>query len=34
VKETGMDAERVRKNLEQLAQEGFIVKKQDRYLIE
>jgi len=33
-KETGMDAERVRKNLEQLAQEGFIVKKQDRYLIE
>ena len=34
VKETGMDAERVRRNLEQLAQEGFIVKKQDRYLIE
>jgi A/G-specific adenine glycosylase len=34
VKETGMDAERVRKNLDQLAQEGFIVKKKDRYLIE
>jgi A/G-specific adenine glycosylase len=34
VKETGMDAERVRKNLDQLAREGFIVKKKDRYLIE
>ena len=34
VKETGMDAERVRKNLEQLAREGFIVKKRDRYIIE
>jgi A/G-specific adenine glycosylase len=34
VKGTGMDAERVRKNLEQLAREGFIVKKKDRYLIE
>ena len=34
VKETGMDAERVKKNLEQLAREGFIVKKRDRYLIE
>ena len=34
VKETGMDAERVRKNLDQLAREGFIVKKEDRYLIE
>ena len=33
VKDTGMDAERVRKNLEQLALEGFIVKKRDRYLI-
>jgi len=33
VKETGMDAERVRKNLEQLAREGFIMKKRDRYLI-
>jgi A/G-specific adenine glycosylase len=34
VKETGIDAERVRKNLDQLAREGFIVKKKDRYLIE
>ena len=34
VKETGMDAERVRTNLDQLAQEGFIMKKKDRYLIE
>jgi A/G-specific adenine glycosylase len=34
VKETGMDAERVRKNLEQLECEGFIVKKRDRYIIE
>jgi A/G-specific adenine glycosylase len=34
VKETGMNAERVRKNLDQLAREGFIVKKKDRYLIE
>jgi A/G-specific adenine glycosylase len=34
VKETGMDAERVKKNLDQLAREGFIVKKRDRYLIE
>ncbi len=34
VKETGMDAERVKKNLDQLAHEGFIVKKRDRYLIE
>ena len=34
VTETGMDAGRVRKNLEQLACEGFIVKKRDRYLIE
>ena len=33
VKETGMDAERVRKNLEQLEREGFLVKKRDRYLI-
>ena len=34
VKETGMNAERVKKNLDQLAREGFIVKKKDRYLIE
>jgi A/G-specific adenine glycosylase len=34
VKETGMDAERVRKNLDQLAREGFIMKKRGRYLIE
>jgi len=34
VKETGMDAGRVKKNLEQLEREGFIVKKRDRYLIE
>jgi len=34
VKETGMDAERVRKNLEHLECEGFIVKKRDRYIIE
>ena len=34
VKETGMDAERVKKNLEQLEREGFILKKRDRYLIE
>jgi len=34
VKGTGMDAERVRKNLEQLECEGFIVKKRDRYIIE
>jgi len=34
VKEAGMDAERVKKNLEQLAREGFIVKKRDRYFIE
>lgn len=33
VKETGMDAERVRKNLEQLEREGFLVKKRDRYHI-
>jgi A/G-specific adenine glycosylase len=33
MKETGMDAERVKKNLEQLAREGFIVKKRGRYLI-
>jgi A/G-specific adenine glycosylase len=33
VKETGRDAESVKKNLEQLANEGFIVKKKDRYLI-
>jgi A/G-specific adenine glycosylase len=34
VRETGTDAERVTMNLEQLAREGFIVKKKDRYLIE
>ena len=34
VTETGMAAGRVRKNLDQLAREGFIVKKEDRYLIE
>jgi A/G-specific adenine glycosylase len=34
VKETGTDAERVKKNLDQLSREGFIVKKKDRYLIE
>jgi len=34
VKETGMDAERIKQNLEQLACEGFIVKKRNRYLIE
>jgi A/G-specific adenine glycosylase len=34
VTETGMAAERVSKNLDQLAREGFIVKKEDRYLIE
>jgi A/G-specific adenine glycosylase len=33
VTETGRDAELVKKNLEQLAREGFIVKKRDRYLI-
>ena len=32
--ETGMDAARVKNNLEQLVQEGFIVKKRDRYFIE
>jgi A/G-specific adenine glycosylase len=31
---TGMAAGRVKKNLEQLAREGFIVKKRGRYLIE
>jgi len=34
VKAAGMDAERVKKNLEQLAREGFIVKRRGRYLIE
>ena len=34
VKETCMDAERVKKNLEQLACEGFIMKRRGRYLIE
>lgn len=34
VTETGMAAGRVRKNLDQLAREGFIVKKEGRYLIE
>jgi A/G-specific adenine glycosylase len=34
VRETGMDAERVTMNLEQLAREGFIVKRNNRYLIE
>jgi A/G-specific adenine glycosylase len=34
VKEIGIDAERVRKNLEQLAREEFIIKKRGRYLIE
>jgi A/G-specific adenine glycosylase len=34
VTETGMAAVRVKKNLEQLTREGFIVKKRDRYLIE
>jgi A/G-specific adenine glycosylase len=33
VKETGRDVESVKKNLEQLAREGFIVKKRDRYYI-
>jgi len=34
VKETCMDAERVKKNLEQLSCEGFIMKRRGRYLIE
>jgi A/G-specific adenine glycosylase len=34
VKAAGMDAERVKKNLEQLAREGFIMKRRGRYLIE
>jgi A/G-specific adenine glycosylase len=34
VQETGTDVERVKKNLDQLSREGFIVKKKDRYLIE
>jgi A/G-specific adenine glycosylase len=34
VEETGSDLERVRKNLDQLAREGLIVKKKGRYLIE
>jgi A/G-specific adenine glycosylase len=33
VKEAGRDAESVKKNLEQLVREGFIVKKRDRYFI-
>jgi len=34
VKETGMAAARVMKNLEELAREGFIMKRRGRYLIE
>jgi len=34
VTETGMAAGRVRKNLDQLAREGFIMKRRGRYLIE
>jgi A/G-specific adenine glycosylase len=34
VRQTGMDAERVRKNLDQLAREGFLVSRRGRYSIE
>jgi A/G-specific adenine glycosylase len=34
VNRTGMDAERVRKNLDQLAAEGFLVSRRGRYRIE